>query len=174
VVERSGQSLRSFYQYFAGKHELLLAIFEEGIRTSADELSAAIEGVDDPLERLNRFTVEQYQRCQPTPRGKGRAATPIMEPAIIDFAQQLLTAHPKEASRAFRPIVAILEQLLTDAADAGAIRPELASRRVAGAMLGAIMFNTFGATISGTPVAGADGAEELWDVILHGMAPGPA
>ena len=29
VVERSGQSLRSFYQYFAGKHELLLALFEE-------------------------------------------------------------------------------------------------------------------------------------------------
>ena len=29
VVERSGQSLRSFYQYFSGKHELLLALFEE-------------------------------------------------------------------------------------------------------------------------------------------------
>src|SRR5215207_722185 len=29
VVERSGQSLRSFYQYFAAKHELLLALFEE-------------------------------------------------------------------------------------------------------------------------------------------------
>ncbi len=31
VVERSGQSLRSFYQYFAGKHELLLALFEESV-----------------------------------------------------------------------------------------------------------------------------------------------
>ena len=35
VVERSGQSLRSFYQYFAGKHELLLALFEEAVRTTA-------------------------------------------------------------------------------------------------------------------------------------------
>jgi AcrR family transcriptional regulator len=33
VVERSGQSLRTFYQYFAGKHELLLALFEESIRS---------------------------------------------------------------------------------------------------------------------------------------------
>src|SRR3954447_17856414 len=38
VVERSGQSLRSFYQYFAGKHELLLALFEESIRTAAEQL----------------------------------------------------------------------------------------------------------------------------------------
>ena len=31
VVERSGQSLRTFYQYFAGKYELLLALFEESV-----------------------------------------------------------------------------------------------------------------------------------------------
>ena len=31
VVERSGQSLRSFYQHFDGKHELLLALFEESV-----------------------------------------------------------------------------------------------------------------------------------------------
>src|SRR3954471_12749445 len=40
VVERSGQSLRSFYQYFAGKHELLLALFEEAVRTTAEQLRA--------------------------------------------------------------------------------------------------------------------------------------
>ena len=40
VVERSGQSLRSFYQYFAGKHELLLALFEESVRSSPRSSSA--------------------------------------------------------------------------------------------------------------------------------------
>ena len=38
VVERSGQSLRSFYQYFGGKHELLLALFEESVRSTAEIL----------------------------------------------------------------------------------------------------------------------------------------
>ena len=38
VVDRSGQSLRSFYQYFAGKHELLLALFDEAILSTADRL----------------------------------------------------------------------------------------------------------------------------------------
>ena len=32
VVERSGQSLRSFYQYFEGKYELLVALFEDSVR----------------------------------------------------------------------------------------------------------------------------------------------
>src|SRR5476649_2500251 len=42
VVERSGQSLRSFYQYFGGKHELLLALFEESVRTTTDHLRGSI------------------------------------------------------------------------------------------------------------------------------------
>src|SRR6187399_3198854 len=43
VVEKSGQSLRSFYQYFAGKHELLLALFEEALRSTAEQLRSAVE-----------------------------------------------------------------------------------------------------------------------------------
>ena len=39
VVERSGQSLRLFYQYFGGKHELLLALFEESVRSTAEYLA---------------------------------------------------------------------------------------------------------------------------------------
>src|SRR5688572_22637338 len=55
VVERSGQSLRSFYQYFAGKHELLLALFEESIRTTAAQVRTVVDESDDPLERLRTF-----------------------------------------------------------------------------------------------------------------------
>ena len=44
---RSGQSLRSFYQYFGGKHELLLALFEESIRTTADHLREFVSKEDD-------------------------------------------------------------------------------------------------------------------------------
>src|ERR1044071_7315655 len=63
VVERSGQSLRSFYQYFAGKHELLLAIFEESIRSSAEHMHELIEAEADPLERLHIFATEYYRQC---------------------------------------------------------------------------------------------------------------
>ena len=42
VIERSGQSLRSFYQHFDGKYELLLALFEDAVHHAAIELRAAI------------------------------------------------------------------------------------------------------------------------------------
>src|SRR3954453_11144869 len=53
VVERSGQSLRSFYQYFDGKYELLLALFEDSVRSTAQQLQAQTEDLADPLERLH-------------------------------------------------------------------------------------------------------------------------
>src|SRR3954466_350090 len=96
VGERSGQSLRSFYQYFAGKYELLLALFEESVRSTAEHLRDVVGEEDEPLERLHRFAVEYYRVCQPAPKGRSKKApTPA---AMADFAQQLLTAHPKEAS----------------------------------------------------------------------------
>ena len=36
VVNRSSQSLRSFYQHFDGKHELLLALFEDALRRATE------------------------------------------------------------------------------------------------------------------------------------------
>ena len=176
VVERSGQSLRSFYQYFAGKHELLLALFEESVRSTADQLQKMIDEVDDPLARLHRFTVEHYLVCRPTPKGRPSKRTVPSPAAMAEFGQKLLTEHPKEASRAFEPVVALLVQLLDDAAAAGAIRSGLPHRSVAGVVLQAIMFNAFAATISGTPI-GPDGrgdAEELWTLFIHGIGAGDA
>src|ERR1700692_429664 len=50
-VDPSGQSLRSFYQYFAGKHELLLALFDEAIRATAERLEEQIAHEDNARER---------------------------------------------------------------------------------------------------------------------------
>jgi AcrR family transcriptional regulator len=169
VVERSGQSLRSFYQYFAGKHELLLALFEEALRSTADHLREAIANEDEPLARMHRFTVEYYLLCRPVP--KGRAAKKGTTPAMGVFAQQLLTEHPKEASQAYIPLVSLLEELLDEAAEAGAIRSDLPTRRIAGVLIQAISFNAFSATISGSSMRpdGAGAAEDLWDLLMHGI-----
>ena len=51
VVERSGLSLRSFYNHFAGKHELLLALFEESIRMTADPPHASEWSSSDDTAR---------------------------------------------------------------------------------------------------------------------------
>jgi AcrR family transcriptional regulator len=168
VVERSGQSLRSFYQYFGGKQELLLALFEEFVRSTAEHLGEVIAEQDDPLERLHTFVVEYYRMCRPARRGTKNKRRPT--PAMVGFAQQLLTGHPVEAARAFVPIVSLFEEVLADAAAAGVVRPEVRRRSVAGVVLEAIMFNTFSRTISGPAEPDLmDPAEELWDVIFRGI-----
>ena len=168
VVEKSGQSLRSFYQYFGGKQELLLALFEESVRATADQLRSQMADVADPVERLHRFVVEYYRLCRPS--GKRRSSRIRPQP-IAEFAQQLLTAQPAEAAKAFVPLVSLFEEVLADAAGAGAIRADLRRRRIAGVVLEAIMFNAFSTTIGGAAAEddGRDPAEELWDLILNGI-----
>ena len=172
VVERSGQSLRSFYQYFAGKHELLLAVFEESVRSSAEQVLADIEGISDPLERLHAFTTGYYRICRPSRPGDGGTANAAS--VMADFAQQLLTRHPAEAARAFAPLVSIYEGLLDDAAAAGAVRGGMDHRRITGVVLQAVMFNTFADTISASSVRAAEpSASGLWELLLDGLGVGP-
>jgi AcrR family transcriptional regulator len=168
VVEQSGQSLRTFYQYFAGKHELLLALFEESIRTADAHLQEVVAESDDRLDRLRRFTLEYFRMCRLTPKGEP-ASGPA--PTIVEFAQQLLTSHPKEAAQAFAPLVLQLEDLLTEAEAAGAVRPGLDLRRIAGVVLQATMFNSFAAAISGSSVRADRDVESdaLWNLLLRGI-----
>jgi AcrR family transcriptional regulator len=167
VVERSGQSLRTFYQYFAGKHELLLALFEESINGTATRLQEEIAGYDAPVDRLHHFALEYFRMCRPTSKRRRSSGPP---PTMIDFAQQLLTSHPKEAAHAFAPLVAMLEELLTAAVATGDLRSDLDHRRVAGVALQAIMFNAFAASISGMPQPEGDAAPEaLWSLLLLGI-----
>jgi AcrR family transcriptional regulator len=164
VVERSGQSLRTFYQYFAGKHELLLALFEESVAGAAAHLETVVAERDAPLERLHGFCVEYFRMCRPSVPGEPPTGP---APALVEFAQQLLTSHPKEAAHAFAPLVEVLGRLLDEADAAGALRPGLDRRRIAGVVLQATMFNAFASVISAS--APGTGDEVLWDLLVRGI-----
>ena len=167
VVERSGQSLRTFYQYFGGKHELLLALFEESVRAAATHLREVVDAEGDPISRLHRFNVEYFRMCRLREKGQPPRGP---APAVLEFAQVLLTSHPREAAHAFAPLVEMLEELLTEAMAAGTIRSDLDGHRVAGTLLQATMFNAVADAISGPPLLDGDvGAEALWDLVLRGI-----
>jgi AcrR family transcriptional regulator len=169
VVERSGQSLRGFYQYFTGKHELLLALFEEAIATTAEHLRTTVGHGGDPLERLHLFVGEYYRLCSLAP-GDGAAVLRAPASVVAEFAHQLLTRQPKEAAEAFTPLMLLFEQLLDEAADAGVIRPDLHHRELAGVVLQSVMFHSFAQTIRASGSRpDREESETLWDLLLLGI-----
>ena len=168
VVERSGQSLRSFYQYFAGKYELLLALFEESVRTTAEHLGEVIDGETDPLERLRLFLAEYYRVCSPRRRQAG--AQGLAQPGRHRRVRAAAAHRPPQGGG---PGVRPARRRCSKACSAtppraGVLRSNLDHRRLAGVLLNEIMFNAFAATISGTSVR--KDADDLWDLVLHGIA----
>ncbi len=166
VVDRSRQSLRSFYQHFDGKHELLLALFEDALRRSTDQIRAAAAGTSDPMERLKVAVQLLYEVSRPDPTAR--------RPLFTDFAPQLLMSHPAEVKVALSPMLALFTELLTEAEEAGLTRPGLKARRTAALTMETVMFI---AQSNGVP-KGEDGgrpitADEIWDFCAHGLAAQP-
>ena len=96
-------------------------------------------------------------------------------PFMAEFAQQLLTEHPKEAARVFSPLVALFEEVLDGAAAAGAVRPGPASRpdrrgRPRGHHVQLVLVDHRRCLRSPN---GEGTAEDLWDLIFHGIGTGP-
>jgi AcrR family transcriptional regulator len=157
VVDRSGQSLRSFYQYFDGKHELLLALFEEEIREAVERIRAATtEG--DPLDQLGQAVRDLYKLCTP-----GRTS---VQPLFFEFAQRLLISHPDEVTRAYTPMFEQFVGMVEAAAEAGLLRPGKPRRQAAIVMQSA---STTAGRSAGTahPIT----ADEMWEFCLHAVAP---
>jgi AcrR family transcriptional regulator len=162
VVDRSRQSLRSFYLQFDGKHELLLALFEDALSRSADQIRAATESHSDPLERLRVAVELLYEASRPDPTAK--------RPLFTDFAPRLLVTHPAEVKVATAPLVALLTELMEAAGEAGELRSGINPRRVAAITMQTVMLiaqysgGVDDATVH--PIT----ADEVWEFCSRGFA----
>jgi AcrR family transcriptional regulator len=161
VVDRSRQSLRSFYQHFSGKHELLLALFEDALRRATEQIQAAAAGQSDPMERLRIAVQLLFELSRPDPTAR--------RPLFTEFAPQLLLAHPAEVREAHAPLLALLTELMKQAAAAGELHPLARPRRVAALTMQTVLFiaQSSGADDeeNGQPLT----AEEVWDFCAHGF-----
>jgi AcrR family transcriptional regulator len=162
VVDHSKQSLRSFYQYFDGKHELLLGLFEEEIATSVTRLRVEVVG-GDPLDRLRRSVVVLYADASPS------AAS--MQPLFFEFAQRLMVDHPDDVARAYAPIYEYFVSIVSEAAEAGLLRPGK-PRRLATIVMHAAT-TTASRSVAEPSSRGSQPitAEEVWDFCLHALVP---
>ena len=162
VVDRSRQSLRSFYLQFDGKHELLLALFEDALNRTAEQLRAAADGKKKPLDKL-QVTVELlFELCRPDPAAQ--------RPLFTDFAPQLLVSHPTQVKVAHAPLLALFTELLEGADRAGQLRDGVDPHRAAAMVMQTVMFSAQSAGSADDPLHNPLTAAEVWDFCARGFA----
>lgn len=165
VIDRSRQSLRAFYQHFDGKDQLLLALFEETVRESAEDIRQVVDRETAPLDRLRAFTIRLHDWCDPDSRPRTRGShnrRPIME-----FTLQLVAKHPERVKTAMVPVSNMLLHLIDEAVDAGAI--EVADTRRAAALVQQTVFSSWlGNRLAHNPRTRVS-AEDTWEFCLHGL-----
>jgi AcrR family transcriptional regulator len=162
VVDRSRQSLRSFYQHFDGKHELLLALFEDALRRATEQIRAAAQGQADPLGRLKVAVQLLFELSRPDPAAR--------RPLFTDFAPQLLLTHPAEVRVAHAPLLALLAELLTEASATGELRAGIDPRRAAALTMQTVMFVAQSAVVSDEDDPPVITSDEVWEFCAHGFA----
>jgi AcrR family transcriptional regulator len=115
VIDRAGLSLRAFYERFAGKDDLLLAVFEETMREAAAGIRAEIAAVADPLDRLALIVKGLFQRSR---------SRDVLEQSVPLSREHLRLAEsrPDELRHAIEPLIGLLTEQVAAGMKAGVIR----------------------------------------------------
>lgn len=110
VVARAGQSLRTFYQHFAGKHDLLLALLEAGCDELAVALRRRAAREPDPVTALWQGVAVLHEASGAPSSHKRRA--------LAQFSAQLLYRDPAAYQQVQQRMVLALSELVAAAAPA--------------------------------------------------------
>jgi AcrR family transcriptional regulator len=162
LVERSKTSLRSFYQHFGSKDELLLALFEEVIRMSSDEWRRQVKEQEDCVAGLESLVLTMYaQAIDQTMGGVSRALT--------SYHLQLAESRPSDYARVLAPMKDLILELVEAGARDGKFRddidPETLAMILMQTLVAAAHMHALGAYLTGDPLDG----ERLWAFCLGGL-----
>jgi AcrR family transcriptional regulator len=121
VLKRAGLSRRAFYERFADKDDLMLAVFEQTIRLAATYYSEMVASLSDPLERLRLIvtsivlgtkTVDDDYSRQSERRGA----------AMSHEHLRLAESRPLDLQTTLSPLIELISRQLSDGMQAGMVR----------------------------------------------------
>ncbi|HEV8064266.1 MAG TPA: TetR/AcrR family transcriptional regulator, partial [Acidimicrobiales bacterium] len=123
VVDRSGMSLRSFYQHFASKDDLLLAVVEETIRRHVEHARRRVETETEPVAKLRALLVAMFgsqETDDPASRG------------LALFHWHLADSRTGEFAASIQPYVDTVGEILAEGVAAGCFRADISVPVMAG------------------------------------------
>jgi AcrR family transcriptional regulator len=110
VADEAGQSLRTLYQYFESKDDLLLAVFEEAMRTYAQMIRRAIGELTDPVDRLAGAMIAAARMPEYSGTGVDRG--------LARLRLKLAEVKPDDVGRAQSALTTLVRELVDEAAAA--------------------------------------------------------
>ena len=162
VVERSKTSLRAFYQHFATKDELLLALVEKIMADATVHWRAEVETMSsaDALRRLiERISAPAESSTQDS-----------INRGLTYYNDHLLETRPKEFAKVLEPLHALVVDVLRRGIAEGEFRADLDVETDAAILmqtvLGALRLRDLGAELNGVPIDGG----HLYTFCLRGLA----
>ena len=166
VVERAQMALGTFYRAFAGKDELLLALFEDSVAHGADLQRTLIEQIADPLEQLRAcFT------WLATPRAlAGEGDTPGIR-GLIMLQFTLATTRPGDLTNALEPQLLLFLDAVERGVATGQVRTDIPSRRLAETLLSLALDAGRSSILRTGSLSEPAAADDLWAFCLPGLQP---
>jgi AcrR family transcriptional regulator len=162
LVERSKTSLRSFYQHFSSKDELMLALFEEIITVSTDQWRAEVDELEDEIAGLRLLLDKIYGRT-------GNDVGAGINRALSLYHLQLAESRSLEYARVLFPIREVIFELIETGVKNGRLRKDVPAETLAvitlQTLVGAGQMSALGAEFTGGHLA----SEDLWRFVLGGL-----
>lgn len=162
LVERSKTSLRSFYQHFGSKDELLLALFEEVIRFTTVEWRKEVQEEDDCVAGLERLVMRLYAQSTDTTMGN-------MSRALTAYHLQLAESRPSDYAHVLAPMKDLIVELVEAGVRSGEFRDDIEPEALAiilmQTLVAAAHMHALGAHLTGEPLD----ADRLWAFCLGGL-----
>jgi AcrR family transcriptional regulator len=162
VVERSKTSLRSFYQHFSTKDELLLALIDKIMAESTDKWRAETTGLEST--RALRVLIDRI--CAPAITSKQDS----INRGLTFYNDHLAESLPGEYARVLSPLHQLIQDILNRGIAEGTFRKDLNVAATAAltmqTVLGAMRLRVLGAELNGVPID----ADHIYDFCTRGLA----
>lgn len=117
LADRSNLSLRTFYQHFSGKDELLLALYEDVTAQYTETIREKVEAADGPMGQLEAWCKGVLSRPGSSADVGGRL--------VLIYNLSLEMDQPEAFAKVWDPHRKLLTEILTACSEAGLIRDDL-------------------------------------------------
>jgi AcrR family transcriptional regulator len=161
VVERSKTSLRSFYQHFSTKDELLLALIDKIMSESARKWREDTTGLH-PAEALRVLIDRICTPAETTTQDK-------VNRGLTYYNDHLAESLPREYARVLSPLHELIKDIINRGIADGSFRTRLdvaaTGALIMQSALGTMRLQVLGAELNGVPV----NADHIYDFCVSGL-----